>query len=572
MEEFTMKQLQKVLIFFLVLGICTRLGSGVFAFAEEGMSGYKNPKDIIIASPSDQYSTTASKVSILGACDYRYSLYMNGEEIPTTEYGFFTCYVSLNVGENIFTFTNGKKEKTLTIIRKKSSSSSSSSTPKEITYTKKVYGVLNKNYGSRRKKPTNSETIITPLVAGTTFRILGECNGYYKLSDGSYLAIDKITTYNKTLADNKVSSGKVYEDIASNMMMVQLKMNVNALYRVLVQNNTITLTLYDTVSAAKLKLPENDIIESISLSVDSAAKKAVYKMKLKENAVVSGYDIVFKDGSMYFGLKQAPILAEDGTLKGATVVIDAGHGGSDNGTVGAMGTKGPVEKDTNLAIAKAVESYLKKRGANVIMTRSDDTYIDLYSRVNQIKETKPDLSVSIHGNSMGQTSDYSASKGFLTFYSYNLFTDAQQKLNDSIIQTLEFAKRAPRYQNLALTRIVNCPSVLLETSFLSNPEDYEYLIKEENQKAFGEAIGKAVEDYLLELAVYDSEKQAEQEKAQETIVQTKPKTKSHTVKKGETLSSIARTYQTTIKNLKELNNIKDIDYIYTGQKLIVPAN
>ena len=144
--------------------------------------------------------------------------------------------------------------------------------------------------------------------------------------DGSpfYLAIDKITTYNKTLADNKVSSGKVYEDIASNMMMVELKMSVNALYRVLVQNNTITLTLYDTVSAAKLKLPENDIIESISLSVDSAAKKAVYKMKLKENAVVSGYDIVFKDGSMYFGLKQAPVLAEDGTLKGATVVIDAG--------------------------------------------------------------------------------------------------------------------------------------------------------------------------------------------------------------------------------------------------------
>ena len=67
--------------------------------------------------------------------------------------------------------------------------------------------------------------------------------------------------------------------------------------------------------------------------------------------------------------------------------------------------------------------------------------------------------------------------------------------------------------------------------------------------------------YLLELAVYDSEKQAEQEKAQETIVQAKPKTKNHTVKKGETLSSIARTYQTTIKNLKELNNIKDIDYI-----------
>lgn len=568
-----MKLLRKVLVCFLVFCICIGLSSSAVTLAQEKMSGYQNPNDIIIASPSDGYSTTASKVSLLGACDYRYPLYMNGEKISTTEYGFFTCYVSLKVGKNTFTFQNGEKEKTLTITRKKASSSSSaSSAPKETTYTKKVYGVLNKNYGSRRKKPTNTETIITPLVAGTTFQILGECNGYYKLCDGSYLAIDRITLHNGTLSSNKVSSGTIYEDLASNMLMLKLKMNVNALYRVLVQNHTITLTLYDTVSAAKVKLPENDIIESISLSVDSSAKKAVYKMKLKEKAVVSGYDIVFEDGAMYFGLKKAPILADDGTLKGATIVIDAGHGGSDNGTIGAMGTKGPVEKDTNLAIAKAVESYLKQRGATVIMTRSKDTYIDLYSRVNQIKAAKPDLSVSIHGNSMGQTSDYSASKGFLTFYSYNLFTDAQQKLNDSIIQTLGFPKRTARYQNLALTRIVNCPSVLLETSFLSNPEDYEYLIKEENQKAFGDAIGKAIEDYLFELAVYDSEKQKEQEKAQEAVAQSKPKTKTYIVKKGDTLSSIAKTYGTTIKNLKELNNITNINYIYAGQKLIVPAN
>lgn len=565
-----MKRIQQAVAFLLIFCLCAGFTALEPVIAEEGMSGYANPKDIIIASPSDKYTTTASKVSILGASDYRYPLFMNGEEVTTTKYGFFTCYVSLSLGENTFTFTNGSKTKTFTIIRKKASSSISSA-PKEKLYTKDVYGVLNKNYGSRRKKPTNSETIITPLVSGTTFRILGECNGYYKLSDGSYLAIDRITLHNEKLADNKVSSVSVYEDTASNMMMAKFKMNVNALYRVLVQNHTITLTLYDTVSAAKVKTPENDVIESISLSVDPSAKKAVYTMKLKADAVVSGYDIVYQDGYMYFGLKQAPVLAEDGSLKGATVVIDAGHGGSDDGTVGAMGTKGPVEKDINLAIAKVVERYLTSRGANVIMTRTNDTYIDLYTRVNQIKAAKPDLSVSIHGNSMGQTSDYSKSSGFLTYYSYNLFTDAQQKLNDSIIETLDFAKRAPRYQNLALTRIVNCPSILLETSFLSNPEDYEYLIQEKNQKTFGEAIGKAIEDYLLELAVFDSEKQKEQEKAQETAASSKPKTQSYTVKKGDTLSSIARTYGTTINLIKSLNNITNIDYIYVGQKLKVPA-
>ena len=70
-------------------------------------------------------------------------------------------------------------------------------------------------------------------------------------------------------------SGKVYEDIASNMMMVELKMSVNALYRVLVQNNTITLTLYDTVSAAKLKLPENDISSNFINSKITAIRELV---------------------------------------------------------------------------------------------------------------------------------------------------------------------------------------------------------------------------------------------------------------------------------------------------------
>lgn len=564
-----MKKLHKIISFLLLLFLCTNLFSGMIVLAEDGMSGYSNPKDIIIASPNNNYKTTASKISILGASDYRYPLYMNGEEVKTTEYGFFSCYVSLELGTNTFTFSNGKKEKTLTIIRNKASSSSSSSNISEKKYNTNVYGILNKNYGSRRNKPTNSETIITPLVKDTTFRILGEANGYYKLADGSYLAIDKITVYNKKLADNKISSASIYEDTATNMMMTKFKLSVNALYRVLVKNNTITLYFYDTISASKIKVPKNDIIKSVELSMDSSKKRATYTFTLKENAVVTGYDIVFKDGYMYFGLKQAPVLAEKGSLKGATIVIDAGHGDTDNGTVGAMGTFGPVEKDINLAISKVVKNYLEELGAKVIMIRSNDTFVTLYDRVDQIKEALPDLSVSIHGNSMGQTSDYSASSGFLTFYSYNLFTDAQKIINRSINNTLGFTQREARYQNLALTRIVNCPSILLETSFLSNPSDYEFLIKEKNQRLFGEAIGKAIKEYLEGIAVYDKEKQEIIEAASSAA--SIQKTQIYVVKKGDTLAAIAKKYKTTIRNLQTLNNISNINYIYSGQKLKVPA-
>lgn len=536
------------------------------AYAEEGMTGYQNPLAIVIGSPKNNDSTTSDKMSILGACDYRYPLYLNGKLIETTEHGFFTVYVDLEIGTNTFKFTNNGKEKIINIVRKKASGGSSSSGLNETTYTEAVYGVLEKNNGTRREKPTTSEVIMTPLAKGTTFRIFGETSEYYKLSDGTYLVKDKITLYNKLLPENKVSGVSIYEDTASNMMITKFTMNVNTLYTVVTSENKVVLTLYDTVSASRVSTPENATIKNIILSVDASKKTATYTINLKDNAFVTGYDVEFNDGAMYFGLKQAPVLYEKGSLKGAKIVIDAGHGDDDNGTVGPMGTLGPVEKDVNLNIAKGVKKYLENLGATVIMIRSNDTFYSLYDRVTTIKESKPDLSVSIHGNSLAQTSDYSASSGFLTFYSFDLFNNVPKMMNDSINKALSFnTVREARYQNLALTRIVNCPAVLLETAFFSNPNDYEFLIKESNQKYFAEVVGNAIKEYIESVAIYDNEKAAS------TSAMEVSKTTAYIVEKGDTLSGIAVKYGTTASKLASLNDLENINYIYVGQILKVPA-
>ena len=94
-----------------VTGVPFVRDTAMTAYAAEDMLGYENPERIVIAMPnSNNYSTTASKISILGACDYRYPLTMNGEPVETTEYGFFTTYVTLSVGENEFLFENGDHE------------------------------------------------------------------------------------------------------------------------------------------------------------------------------------------------------------------------------------------------------------------------------------------------------------------------------------------------------------------------------------------------------------------------------------------------------------------------------
>lgn len=562
----------KLLPFFLILIFTITLCDNTAAYGEEGLSGYKNPEKIIITSPLSTDSTTGSNISILGACDYRYPLYMNGVEVETTEHGFFTVYVDLELGINDFIFTNNGDVKKITITRKQASSTTNSSV-KETTYTKDVYGVLLKNNGTRRQKPSTSELIITPLAYGTAFRIIGETSEFFKLSDGSYLAKDgdKIKIYNKKLAENKVTEVSIYQDTANNMITSKLKMTVNALYTVDLFDTKLILTLYDTASGAIFKTPDNDVIKNVIMSRDTAKKTVTYTFNLVDKSKIAGYDVIFNDGNMYFSLKKLPILEEKGSLKGAVIVVDAGHGGSgDTGAQGPLAKYGPTEKDINFRIAKELKTYLEKLGATVIMTRSSDVYVSLYDRVNIIKAKLPDLSVSIHGNSLAQTSNYSKSSGFLTFYSYDMYNSVPKQINDYINNRLNYGTiREARYQNLALTRIVNCPSVLLETSFLSNPYDYEFLIREDNQKMLAGLIGDAVKDYIESVAVYKEDiKNTNSQTSNNTNTAT---TSTYTVKKGDTLSGIAKKNKTTVSILAALNGLNNSNYIYVGQKLIIPG-
>jgi N-acetylmuramoyl-L-alanine amidase len=522
---------------------------------EEEMQGYVNPQDIVIASPANKYSTTASKVSILGACDYIYPLYLNGEQIETTEYGFFTTYVELSVGENNFTFENNGKLKTLTIIRKKTSTSSgnssgTSSANSYKAYKTDTYGIVTDNYAMPRTTVNDSDINCMPLTKGTTFRILGEEKGYYKIADGTYLGKSSVSKYNKAIPENKVSHTKMLNNKETNQLVTELTMNINTLYEVYFEGQEVSLTLYQTVAAKGIVVPANDVVKEVSISTDKKHKKVTYTFHFYDGATVLGYDVLFNNGIMKFELKKAPKLEEKGSLVGATVFLDAGHGDNDPGTVGALGKYGPLEKDINLNITIYAKEYLEKLGAKVVLSRDEDEFYSLSERVSMIRNLRPDISVSIHGNSLDYSSDYSKTSGFITYYSYSIEGDVPEVLNESISNTLGFTPRKTRQKSLSLTRLTTCPSVLLETMFLSNPGDYEYLLKAENQKSFGNAIGKAIQEYL------------ESNAAEETLI--------YTVKKGDSLKRIAKAYGVTVDTIVKYNQIKNINYIYVGQTLEIP--
>lgn len=245
-----------------------------------------------------------------------------------------------------------------------------------------------------------------------------------------------------------------------------------------------------------------------------------------------------------------------------TVVLDAGHGGHDTGAIGSKGK----EKDVVLAITLKVGEYIKKNmpNTNVIYTRDADFFVPLDQRAAIANKNNADLFVSIHANSnknqapngtetfaMGlhksqsnldvaqkensvivleqdyntkyEGFDPSSAESYIIFsLMQNIYLDKSLTLA-SMIQTefRERAKRADRGVKQAGFLVLwhtKMPSVLIETGFISNPKEEQYLMSKDGQDYLASAIYRAIKEYFSSL----SEEEREVEKATSGAQQQQP--------------------------------------------------
>jgi N-acetylmuramoyl-L-alanine amidase len=224
-------------------------------------------------------------------------------------------------------------------------------------------------------------------------------------------------------------------------------------------------------------------------------------------------------------------------LKVGRIVIDAGHGGHDQGT---QSPHGLIEKDLVLDVAQRVGKLIEERmNAEVIYTRSDDTFIPLEGRTAIANQKKADLFLSIHANS----SPFPRIAGMETFYLN--FTDSKDALDvaarenassqksifelQDIIQKItlhekldesrEFAGRLqaalfsfssrnlPGQKNRGVKKApfvvligANMPSVLAEIGFLSNPREEALLKKPDYRQKLAESLYRGVSKYAESLS------------------------------------------------------------------------
>lgn len=256
-----------------------------------------------------------------------------------------------------------------------------------------------------------------------------------------------------------------------------------------------------------------------------------------------------------------------------TVVIDAGHGGKDPGALGKMSK----EKDLALAIALKLGKLIEENveDVKVIYTRKEDVYVKLRQRAQIANDNKADLLISIHVNANKKSSPYGTSthlmginqtddnlevairensvilleEDYKTHYqgfdpqsleSYVIFSlmnniYQKQSVDFAAKVQLQFKERAKRrdrgvkQQPLLVLSSAAMPSVLIETGFITNPEEEKFLNSKNGQEIIASAIYRAFKEYKSEIekrshfdAVAPSQPRTLQEALAQSDTQTQP--------------------------------------------------
>ena len=232
-------------------------------------------------------------------------------------------------------------------------------------------------------------------------------------------------------------------------------------------------------------------------------------------------------------------------LKISRIVIDAGHGGHDTGTIGPHGL---MEKDLCLDVALRLGSLIEQKlpGADVVYTRNDDTFIPLEERTAIANRAQADLFLSIHANS----SHDGTARGVETYYlnfattqesmevasrenalSQESLHDLQDLIKkiarndkieeskelasdvqDSLTQRLQLVSHGERNRGVKKAPFIvligaNMPSVLSEISFVSNPNDEKLLRKGDQRQRIADGLFRGVSSYLESLNSLSNNKQ-----------------------------------------------------------------
>jgi N-acetylmuramoyl-L-alanine amidase len=476
---------------------------------------------------------------------------------------------------------------------------------------------------------TDSARLIIDLDSETTF-------SYFALSKPNRIVIDlidvsqdfdlsKVSLSGSSVSKVRYSTPKSRNDSrivietnkSLNTMMFALapfeKGNPSSLHRLIVEMtdssfSTASASKPVAVSKSKVKSPSGNKFSSTqaldispqskfsvrdpSLSNASSANPTVSKTPVNTAPVVTK------------PLRPATTASIPNRDKDILIVIDAGHGGVDPGSIGPAGT---YEKNITLSISKMLAKKINAEpGLRAILTRDGDYYISPNDRPKIAVKENADLLVSIHADAfttsqprggsvwvlskgradselgrlieqtersselLGPAADVIEDRDTERYFaetilnmSMDLFRALSYELSHEIIKDMQgvtkLHKKVPQSASLAVLTAAETPSILVEVGFISNPQEEKNLNWAKHRQRLAESLFSSIKRYFKKTPP-DGTLWA-QHKNNEPIL--------HRIARDESLSVVAQRYGVSVRDLKQENGLKS-DLVRIGQILTIP--
>src|SRR5947208_5339272 len=197
----------------------------------------------------------------------------------------------------------------------------------------------------------------------------------------------------------------------------------------------------------------------------------------------------------------APKAAKNTSKTFSTVVVDAGHGGKDNG---AYRRFGGAEKIATLDVARRLERKLRESQLKTVMTRSSDVFISLDQRVSIENAQKKSVFVSIHFNDSRRRGIH----GFETYYHSANAAELANRIQGKLMTIPRSANRGVHFANFRVLRLAAYPAVLVECGFLSNRREGGEARDSEYRELLADKIAEAIVEQRYGPGVYHASAEA----------------------------------------------------------------
>ena len=487
-----------------------------------------NGKGIEFGRPASGVTISGSSVNIMGSSNPLYPVYYNGQKVTRTKSGFFTVYAPLQSGKNSINFVSNGKTYTHTVNKKASAAMLEPGFSDSPDFSRFSNAVLMKdnninnisrenmfapaiaavqNASSQKYSPVEVIKDYTPFKiaadsdsyddymyasVGMRDNVVAVKGNYYQLGCGAFVPIANVAELSgRVLFTNRIFSAATANK--GGVTEIRFAVTENVPVDALCKDGVFRLTLFNTPEGARsMTLGDNPIFKSVKTSSDKTKKTATYTFELKHPDNWYGFEVVYEGGFIIVKVKNPMKKIEgDKPLAGLTIILDAGHGGSDHGALGYLANKS--EKDLNLEIVMALKPKLIALGANIVTIRETDVRIETPSeRMEMFNKINPDLMISVHHNSMDDGQDNTRIKGYLGLYKNDSGRLLTKSMSRVIALELNRYERTPREQNVGVLRNHKFPSTLLEMSFITNPEEYEVAVSAEGVRRSADAIAKGV--------------------------------------------------------------------------------